>query len=202
MCWAQWEAWNDVRSLSEQRAMESYCAIIEGLVSMMISTGALPSEPSPPHQQQQQQPARLPPSQPAPQPPSRPAPAPARPPPPPPPAADGDEPKVECTTWSTSALTVAPGSSFDVPLDASEPSLCTYTFSTTDGSAVGVSIAMTGEDAPLLTLRQPSGEGTFMVQRAGLLRATLDNSQAMFVPVTVACKVSSSHLAQPLDRLC
>ena len=27
----------------EQQAMESYCAIIEGLVSMMIATGALPT---------------------------------------------------------------------------------------------------------------------------------------------------------------
>ena len=54
---AKWEAWNDVRSLSEQQAMESYCAIIEGLVSMMIATGALPSQaaqqqPPPPQQQQ------------------------------------------------------------------------------------------------------------------------------------------------------
>ena len=38
--------------------MESYCAIIEGLVSMMIATGALPSQPPP-----QQQPSRQPPPQ-------------------------------------------------------------------------------------------------------------------------------------------
>ena len=37
--------------------MESYCAIIEGLVSMMIATGALPSQPpQPPPQQQQRTP--------------------------------------------------------------------------------------------------------------------------------------------------
>ena len=38
--------------------MESYCAIIEGLVSMMIATGALPSQPPP------AQPPRQPPPQP------------------------------------------------------------------------------------------------------------------------------------------
>ena len=107
---------------------------------------------------------------------------------------------MECTTWATSALTVAPGSSVDVPLDASEPSLCTYTFSTTDGSAVGVTISMTGEEAPLLTLRQGSGDGTLVVAAPGLLRFTLDNSQAMFVPVTAACKVSLEPLVQ-LKRL-
>ena len=138
-----------------------------------------------------------------------------------------------------------------MPLDASEPSLCTYTFSTTDGSAVGVTISkprprpkprpnpspkpalnvgrsftdpnpnptptptpnpnpnpyqvgvtisMTGEEAPLLTLRQGSGDGTLVVAAPGLLRFTLDNSQAMFVPVTVACKVSLEPLVQ-LKRL-
>ena len=133
-----------------------------------------------------------------------------------------------------------------MPLDASEPSLCTYTFSTTDGSAVGattsepepgpkpkpkpkphprpapapnapnvgrclivstptpkqvgVTISMAGEGAPLLTLRQGSGEGTLIVAAPGLLRFTLDNSQAMFVPVTAACKVSLEPLVQ-LKRL-
>ena len=135
-----------------------------------------------------------------------------------------------------------------MPLDASEPSLCTYTFSTTDGSAVGaatsdttsepepgpkpkpkpnprpapapnarnvgrclivstptpnqvgVTISMPDEAAPLLTLRQGSGEGTLIVAAPGLLRFTLDNSQAMFVPVTAACKVSLEPLVQ-LKRL-
>lgn len=188
---AQWEAWNDVRSLSEQQAMESYCAIIEGLVSMMTAAGAMPSEPPPPPP---------PPSHPAPKPPA-PAPAPSRKPPPPPADPADDDPKVDCTTWSTSALTVAPGSSVDVPLDASEPSLCTFTFSTTDGSPVGFSMYAAADDAtPLVTLRQPSGEGRFMVPVAGLLRASLDNSQAMFMPLTVACKVSLEPLAQ-LRRL-
>tara|TARA_B110001452_G_scaffold264876_1_gene268611 strand:+ start:348 stop:1145 length:798 start_codon:yes stop_codon:yes gene_type:complete len=190
---AKWEAWNDVRSLSEVQAMESYYLIIEGLVSMMESVGSLPmpaEEPPPP-------PA------PAPAPPS--AKASARKPPPPPPAApepaDGGEPKVECTTWSTSAMTVAPGASVDVPLDASEPCLCTYTFNTSDAaSAVGFSIGVVGGGAPLVTLRQASGEGSFTVEKAGLLHATLDNSQAMFMPLTVACKVSLEPLAQ-LRRL-
>ena len=59
---------------------------------------------------------------------------------------------------------------------------------------------MTGEEAPLLTLRQGSGDGTLVVAAPGLLRFTLDNSQAMFVPVTVACKVSLEPLVQ-LKRL-
>ena len=31
---AKWEAWNDVRSLSAEQAVESYCSIIEGLVAI------------------------------------------------------------------------------------------------------------------------------------------------------------------------
>ena len=56
------------------------------------------------------------------------------------------------------------------------------------------------DGAATLTLRQGSGEGTLVVAAAGLLRFTLDNSQAMFVPITVACKVSLEPLVQ-LKRL-
>ena len=202
---AKWEAWNDVRSLSELQAMESYCAIIEGLVSMMESSGTLPmpADAAPPssHAEAAPAPAPAPVPAPAPAPAPQSAKAPPRKPPPPPPAAepaDGGEPKVECTTWTTSAMTVAPGASVDVPLDASEPCLCTYTFSTTDAaSAVGFSIgAVGGSGAPLVALRQAAGEGRLTVGEAGLLHVTLDNGQAMFMPLTVACTVSLAPLAQ------
>ena len=71
--------------------------------------------------------------------------------------------------------------------------LCTYTFNTSDAaSAVGFSIGVVGGGAPLVTLRQASGEGSFTVEKAGLLHATLDNSQAMFMPLTVAARCRSS----------
>ena len=109
---AKWEAWGDVRGLSKDEAMESYCSIIETLVEMCAddpadastSTAAAPPAPAP----SRAAPARATPARAK-------APAPARP---------NEEPSVERVTWQTSAITVAAGATTTVPLVASEPSLC------------------------------------------------------------------------------
>ncbi|EOD42121.1 hypothetical protein EMIHUDRAFT_194846 [Emiliania huxleyi CCMP1516] len=72
---AKWEAWNDVRSLSAEQAVESYCSIIEGLPPELAA-----------------------------------------------------EPEVEAQRWAATALSLAPGATFEVPIFVPEPSRCRYSF--------------------------------------------------------------------------
>jgi len=175
---AKWEAWGDVRGLSKDEAMESYCSIIETLVEMCAddpadattSTAAAPPAPAAP--------ARAAPARAK-------APAPARP---------NEEPTVERVTWQTSAITVAAGATTTVPLVASEPSLVKYALSTTSGGPLLLTI-FAANDAASASLGESDGEGE-VETGAGLVRVVLDNSAATFSTAVVACTVTLEPLAQ------
>lgn len=181
--YAKWEAWNDVRSLSKEQAMESYCAIIEGLVS--LTRGKPQPEPvvartesrltrpvSPPQDE---------PSQPAPAPPA---------------AGSGGEPVVECVKWETSSLRLDAGAVVEVPLQVSEPSLCTFSITVVEeGSSCGFSLAQGSEQ--LATERGGSLTGTVEVSASGpLLVASIDNLASMFQSLSVACTLTLEPLSQ------
>lgn len=137
---AKWEAWHDVRGMNKKDAMESYARIIESLVAMLREdeAGAPPTQPPPPPESEDTPAIRAKEEE----------------------AAEedeeyeydedeegeygedeyyeedddnGDEPKVTQTVWSTAALTVAAGSTLDVPLSVDGPSRCTYTMSIVSG---------------------------------------------------------------------
>ena len=97
-------------------------------------------------------------------------------------AADEEEPPVDATNWSTSALTLQPGTCVSVPLVASEPSLCTFSFSVPgEEYAVGFELAEGAEGSespPLYSACELAVEGSIEVE-AGLLRASLDNSYSV-----------------------
>lgn len=183
VAYSKWEAWNDVRPLTKQQAMESYCAIIEGLMSLTRGKLATPAGPLA----------------------SEPVVAAAE-------ATDADdeeeeatdlaeasapEPAVECQQWATSSLTLAPAAIFEVPMVVSEPSLCRFSFSVASGdSACGFSLAQ-GVGEVLATVRAAKHEGE--VEVAGgdaMLVATIDNLASVFTSVTVACTLTLEPLQQ------
>ena len=182
---AKWEAWGDVRGLSKDEAMESYCSIIETLVEMCAddpadastSTAAAPPAPAP----SRAAPARATPAR------ATPARAKA-------PAPSNQEPTVERVTWQTSAITVAAGATTTVPLVASEPSLVKYALSTTSGGPLLLTI-FAANDAASASLGESDGEGE-VETGAGLVRVVLDNSAATFSTAVVACTVTLEPLAQ------
>ena len=195
---AKWEAWNDVRSLSAQQAMESYCSIIEGLVA--ITQGTLGANGGTKVGVTQQEEAREHPhaGESAAQvvtaleggAPSATSTTPAR------NTEDegcdgADEPVIDAQRWAATALSLGPSTVFEVPIAVSEPSLCRYSFNVAaaDGSAVGFSIGP-ANGPPLATVRAAEHEGQVEVHGDGttMLIAKLDNS-AVFSHLVVACEV-------------
>lgn len=188
---AKWEAWNDVRSLSAEQAMRSYAQVIEGLASMLRGDDDQSSEGEEGEEGEElgqgvegreggegtlEEEGH---------------------------AVDGEseeEPGVEVTLWSTSSLTLAAGSTFDVPLNVLEPSRCSYSFSILSGSGpIGFSLKSAG-GAALVDIRESGAEGRVDATSRGLLRACLDNSSFMAVTVTVKCRVGLEPLSQLAKR--
>lgn len=149
---AKWEAWNDVRSLSAEQAVESYCSIIEGLVAI---TGGAAAALSPANGHAgaaagesgsgapeeavvtvagEAVVAEAAPADSAGEavaaasfaPPPALSPAPTRTARQPPELAA--EPEVEAQRWAATALSLAPGATFEVPIFVPEPSRCRYSF--------------------------------------------------------------------------
>eukprot|EP00310_Coccolithus_braarudii_P022032 CAMPEP_0183352538 /NCGR_PEP_ID=MMETSP0164_2-20130417/29501_1 /TAXON_ID=221442 /ORGANISM="Coccolithus pelagicus ssp braarudi, Strain PLY182g" /LENGTH=406 /DNA_ID=CAMNT_0025524993 /DNA_START=30 /DNA_END=1246 /DNA_ORIENTATION=- len=207
---AKWEAWNDVRSLTSDQAMESYCSIIEGLISITESEQGGTTGPAAEAAAPAAAPATAPPppppdAAPAPEPPAA---APAQPTAAavavaagvltPAGAVSSPEPTVDTQRWATSALNLAAGAVFEMPMAVTEPSLCTYSFTVNgaDAYACGFSLAQGAE--PLVTIRGVKEQGT--VELAGaeeLLVAKIDNLGSVFQSIAVACTI----IVQPLSQL-
>lgn len=107
-------------------------------------------------------------------------------------ALDGEdeaEPEVEATIWSTASLSLSPGSQFEVPLNVTEPSICSYHFSVISGTGpIGFSLK-SGSGKTLVTRNESVAEGRLDGALTGLLHASLDNSASTFITVTVKCRV-------------
>lgn len=103
---------------------------------------------------------------------------------------DEEEPVVEATIWSTSSLALAPGTKFEVPLNVSEPSKCSFSFSIVSGPGpIGFALK-SAEGTTLVEMNESSSEGALGKEVVGLLRAVLDNSASTFMTATVKCRVS------------
>jgi len=189
VAYSKWEAWNDVRPLSKQQAMESYCAIIEGLMSLTRGQLSLPAESTvaadaPAADEPEAAPAAA--EDEAPPPAEAPPAEPSGPP----------EPAVDCQQWATSSLSLAPGAIFEIPMAVSEASLCRYSFSVTSGeSTCGFSLAQGAES--LATVRATKHEGEVeLIGGDTMLVATIDNLAQVFTSVTIACTVTLEPLSQ------
>lgn len=220
---AKWEAWNDVRSLSADQAVESYCSIIEGLVAI---TGGAAAALSPANGHAgaaagesgsgapeeavvtvvgEAVVAEAAPADSAGEavaaasfaPPPALSPAPTRTARQPPELAA--EPEVEAQRWAATALSLAPGATFEVPIFVPEPSRCRYSFTVAaaDGSVVGFSIGLLGMK-PQATARAAQHDGEIEVPGGvgGMLVVTLDNNNSMFSNTVVACEVVTEPLSQ------
>jgi len=220
---AKWEAWNDVRSLSAEQAVESYCSIIEGLVAI---TGGAAAALSPANGHAgaaagesgsgapeeavvtvvgEAVVAEAAPADSAGEavaaasfaPPPALSPAPTRTARQPPELAA--EPEVEAQRWAATALSLAPGATFEVPIFVPEPSRCRYSFTVAaaDGSVVGFSIGLLGMK-PQATARAAQHDGEIEVPGGvgGMLVVTLDNNNSMFSNTVVACEVVTEPLSQ------
>jgi len=212
---AKWEAWHDVRGLTNHQAMESYSQIIENLEELVRET--LPSPVPQPQWGESGGTATG--------------------------SADdagyaeedGDEddddagdddddeegggeeydeedeeflayrlvseerePPVTATVWSTAAISVGAGTKLDVPLSYERPSRCTYSFSIVSGSGpVGFKInTLPPREVPLLDLYQSAAEGTLEVEGPAVLMATLDNTAAVMSAVELRCRVDLHPLAE------
>ena len=213
---AKWEAWRDVRAISNQQAMESYSQIIENLEELVRAS--LPSPVPPPqfsgpgrhlgmhaaagddgYEEDEDEDD----------------------------GEEGDEyyddeedededdeddedealalrlvaqevaPQVTATVWSTAAIGVGAGDKLDVPLVFDATSRCTYSFSIVSGSGpVGFRInTVPPQPAPLLSLYESTAEGTLEVLGPALLMVTLDNSAATFNSVELRCRVCLEPIA-------
>ena len=213
---AKWEAWRDVRAISNQQAMESYSQIIENLEELVRAS--LPSPVPPPqfsgpgrhlgmhaaagddgYEEDEDEDD----------------------------GEEGDEyyddeedededdeddedealalrlvaqevaPQVMATVWSTAAIGVGAGDKLDVPLVFDATSRCTYSFSIVSGSGpVGFRInTVPPQPAPLLSLYESTSEGTLEVLGPALLMVTLDNSAATFNSVELRCRVCLEPIA-------
>ncbi|KAL1495293.1 hypothetical protein AB1Y20_017153 [Prymnesium parvum] len=190
---AKWEAWNDVRSLTQEQAMRSYAMVIEGLLEMLKEhappaaaaeeeeeeeegegegeeEGGEEEEEEDDDDDEEEETA----------------------------AEEEKEPAVEATVWSTSSLSLSAGSTFDVPLTVAEPSLVSYAFSLV-GGAGPIGFTLRGEAGPLVEASDSSAEGKAEAP-AGMLHAVLDNSASTFMSVTVKCQVSLEPLSQLKKR--
>ncbi len=216
---AKWEAWHDVRGISNQQAMESYSQIIENLEALVRESMPSPV-PQPQWEDGRGEPVRRT-------------------------AADdavyddeeedededgeeGDDyydeddedepdeeedeedelalrlvaqevpPKVTATVWSTRSTSVGAGDMLDVPLSFDATSRCTYSFSIVAGSGpVGFRInTVPPQPAPLLDLYESSAEGTLEVLGPAVLMATLDNTAAMMSSVELQCRVCLEPIAE------
>jgi len=197
---AKWEAWNDVRPLSSEQAMESYCSIIEGLVAITQGPSA-PAIRSDALELPDAAPAVAAATAATAAATAAAAAATA--------AAGGleadpssDEPAVEAQRWAATALSLGPGTVFNVPIVVSEPSLCRYSFAVAaaDGTVVGFSIGPEGLP-PLVTVRGAQHEGEAEVHSDGstVLIAKLENG-AVFTHAVVACEVVLEPLIQLAAR--
>ena len=186
---AKWEAWNDVRDLSKQQAMDAYSNIIEGLVKL---TQQAQSPASPPKKHDvptryDSPPARAAPTQRAPTFTNKSTSSAVN--------LSADltahaEPRVDAQKWSATSLTVPAGSLLKVPIVVAEPSQCSYNFSTVDGNSIIFALsARDGE--PLVTTRAANDDGSVETPlKAGeVLTATIDNTSAVFSSITIAVEV-------------
>ena len=216
---AKWEAWRDVRGLSQQEAMDAYSEIIEGLTGLMAALGPDGGGPPPPPDKR-----HVPEAQ-----------------PPPPPQYeeeyevsdeeddeddeseeeddeyDEDEddapPEVSQTVWQTEGVSVAAGDTFEVPLAFDAPCKCTYSLSVLPGSTgpIGLKLYATeGFSSPLdratpiavhyestlnetsIEVGPPGGSGG-----PAALRVELDNTASTFSTIDVKVRV----LLEPLGEL-
>jgi len=106
---------------------------------------------------------------------------------------------VEAQRWAATALSLAPGATFEVPIFVPEPSRCRYSFTVAaaDGSVVGFSIGLLGMK-PQATARAAQHDGEIEVPGGvgGMLVVTLDNNNSMFSNTVVACEVVTEPLSQ------
>ena len=221
---AKWEAWRDVRSLTQQEAMDAYSEIIEGLVSLMtqfegqdLSEPAtqMPQAPNKHYNPEAEQRPR---------------------------EEDiqeeyddeegeeegeeeyddeeeydeegeeeeEEEPKVSQTVWQTASVNVAAGATFDVPLAFDAPCRCTYSFSIVEGSVGPIAFRISATEGfrsdsrasaspPLVSEYLSSQEGTCEVNAPGAaaLRISLDNTASTFSSVDVKVRVC----LEPLHEL-
>ena len=218
---AKWEAWRDVRGLTQQEAMDSYSEIIEGLVSLMeqyegqdLSEPAEPQAPNKHHNPEAEQRPR---------------------------EEDiqeeseegeeygeeegeeeyeeeeygeegddeeGEEPKVSQTVWQTASVNVAAGATFDVPLAFDAPCRCTYSYSIVEGSVGPIAFRISATDSPasaastsppLVNEYLSAIEGNCEVNAPGAaaLRISLDNTASTFSSVDVKVRVC----LEPLHEL-
>ena len=116
----QWEAWHAVKHYTKEQAMSDYAKIIEGLVSVLGASASpnLEEEDEEDEEEYDEEEDKE----------------------------NGEEeeeeeedreveapPEVEQTLWSTSFLSLAPGSTFEVPLTVVEAARCSYNFSIVAG---------------------------------------------------------------------
>ena len=218
---AKWEAWRDVRELTQAQAMDSYSEIIEGLVAMMSalddggdaeemprSDSAVPGTQSEREAIEQMKRAQLALAQ----------------------EEDDDdeddddddaedddgddededddddetEPTVTQTVWSTNSISVAPGGTFAVPLAFDAPCRCSYSYSIVTGSTGPIGFSVSGpEKATLLSEYKSEGEGRLEVTlppalkgKAAVLTVTLDNTASTFSAIEVKVHVCLEPLGE------
>jgi len=117
-----------------------------------------------------------------------------------------EAPAVTPTVWSTAALTLAAGTTFEVPLALDTSSRCTYSFGVISGSGpVGFKlVGLSGESLVLQYLSQGDGECEVAVPPAagggGVLIASIDNTAATFSAVEVRCRVCLESRAELTAR--
>ena len=222
---AKWEAWRDVRGLSQQEAMDAYSEIIEGLTGLMAALGPNSGGPPPPDMRSDGQ-ARV--------------------------AAaarqrseeeeeeeeeeEGEEeddeeeydeededydeededdnepePEVSQTVWQTESVNVAAGDTFEVPLAFDAPSKCSYSLTILPGSTgpIGFKIYATqgfaselSSEVPVVAEYSSSLDATVEVAPpgggSGALRISLDNTASTFSSIDVKVRVCLEPLREIL----
>ena len=196
---AKWEAWRDVKGLSQAEAMDAYSEIIEGLVAMMaafddggdadespqdtaigqrsqngLSAAAAADEDEDEDEDEDDEDE----------------------------SEDDDEFEVTQTVWSTESVSVPPGGTFEVPLAFDASSRCTYSFSVVEGSTGPVGFSIGGaEGGKLVSLYKNDGEGSFEVSlpqalSSAVLTAVIDNTASTFSSIEVTARVCLEPLAE------
>ena len=120
------------------------------------------------------------------------------------------KPEVSQTVWQTASVTVAAGSTFDVPLAFDAPCRCTFSFSIVEGSAGPIAFRITATESfradssaasALVDEYRNAHEGTFEVAPPGggsaALRISLDNTASTFSSIDVKAHVC----LEPLEEL-
>eukprot|EP00965_Chrysotila_dentata_P153662 5079249-Pleurochrysis_carterae.AAC.1 len=111
--------------------------------------------------------------------------------------AASEDPPVECTVWSTSAITIPAGSSVDVPLLVLEPSVCSFDFKSDMQIEFQLELA-DGRPEAAVAMYEDHGKGSFTIPTPGLLHATLGNTASLVTTATVACRVYVCPISQLL----